>query len=329
MLTPPIALFAYKRPNHLKLCLEAIGRAEEFCNRKFPLTIYCDAPCKEEDRKEVEATIAVAKSSGRVVICREKNLGFRNITEGIQELCDKHSNVIVIEDDVIIAPDFLAFMLASMEAYENDERVFMISGFMYHGMENYEKESFFLRSPFIWGWATWKRAWRHFTWEPEGWQTFLKNKKEKSEFDFYGSHPFSKGLEKTMTGRWNTWDAQWMFSHFSQGGLALYPSKSLVWNCGVGGGFHGSSKLDADPLSSKREFYLHGNYSIEDFQKPRVSKHLLLGKSFPISVECDKKAMHHLALIFLKERLQTGERKKWRLLLKVFLLKISLILSRA
>jgi hypothetical protein len=317
---PPIAVFAYKRPAHLQLCLEHLKRSMEACGRDFELFIFCDAPRKDEDRPGCSQVQEIAKKwPGAHAICREKNYGFRNITEGISTLCKSHGKAIAIEDDVLVHKDFLPFMLLSMERYENEAKVFMVSGFMYHGMENYEREAFFLRSPFIWGWGVWERSWRHFEWKPEGWKEFLEDKKEKSLFDFYGSIPFSKNLEKTLTGRWNTWDAQWMFCHFKQGGLALYPSRSLVWNCGVGGGVHGSAEKDQDPLLCDREGYLHGNLSLEDFQQQKISQNLLLGKSFPVCVECDKRAMRKLAIIFLKERLRKGERKKWRLRFKLLL----------
>ncbi len=321
----PIGVFAYNRPRHLQLCLEAISRSQKYCGKEFAIHIFCDAPKKDADVEMCKATQEIAKNFGKAkVICREKNRGFANITEGISELCNTFGRAIVIEDDVLVAPDFLQFMDRALEKYEHEEKVFMISGFMYHGMENFEKESFFLRSTFIWGWATWARAWKHYDWNPKGWRALVDNPKERKLFDFYNSHPFSKCLEKTMTGKWNTWDAQWMCSHFQLGALTLYPSRSLVWNCGVGSGVHGKAIQNPDPHQSEREVYIHGNNSLEDFQKPKISANLALGKSFPDRIECNKKAMRSLAVIFLQERLRKNERKKWRLHLKQMMQKVFL-----
>jgi hypothetical protein len=326
MKKPPIAFFAYNRPHHLKLALEAISRAEEYYGENFPKIIYCDAARKEEDVAAVEETRKVALNHpGAEVRLREKNYYFRNITEGISEQCRAHGKVIVIEDDVIVSPDFLTYMMNGFQKYEKNENVFMITGFMYAGMEKKLQKSFFLRSSFIWGWGVWERGWRHFDWNPQGWQDFVANKQEKRLFDFWGAVPFSKSLQKTMTGKWNAWDAQWMYTLYKAGGLALSPPRTLVWNCGVGGGDHGLDK-NQDPLHCQRERYVHGDLSIDDFKKPRGGD-LLLGKSLPDVVECDKRAMRSLAIIFLEERLRRGERKRWRLQLKRYIQKAILLLS--
>lgn len=304
---PPIAIFAYNRPNHLKLALEAVERSEKHMGSTFPIYIFCDAPKKQEHAEAVERTREVAAAfTGAKVICRPHNYGFRNITEGISELTDTFGEVIVVEDDVVVAPDFLRFMVEGLRRYASNPQVFMVSGFMYFGSQPQKPETFFLPSSFIWGWATWKRAWEHFTYEPKGVEAFLQNREERYRFDYFGALPFSKMLEKTIKGQWVTWDTQWMFTLFQQKGLALYPHRSLVWNSGVGGGTHGhAGSIDQDPLLGEREYYIHGNLSIRDFQHPRLKWPL----QFPDRVQADEKAMRLLACTFLQERL----RKKWRL----------------
>ena len=108
---PPVAIFAYKRPAHLQLCLECIQRSIDACGISFEIYIFCDAPRQEEDRLECERVREVAKKfSCAQVILREKNHGFKNITEGISALCATHGKVIVIEDDVLVTEDFFSFM---------------------------------------------------------------------------------------------------------------------------------------------------------------------------------------------------------------------------
>ncbi len=308
---PPIGVFAYKRSAHLKACLDAISQSEKLLGKKLPLYIFCDYPKSPEDHKQVEQTLQVARAHvGATVVAREKNFGFRNITEGVSALCKEHGQAIIIEDDVLIAPDFLPFMCRALKAYEADPRVFMISGFMYYGME--QSAPFFLNQSYIWGWATWQRAWEHYSWEAEGWETVRQNKKQRHLFDCYGAHPFSKGLEKTMTGQWKAWAPQWHYAMFKANGLALYPARSLVWNSGCGGGTHGNSKLDANPTLGEREHYIHGDLQYADFQKPRLQNPI---ESWP-EPRLNRQAMKQLAVIFLDERLRRNERKRWRLKVK-------------
>ncbi|MCH9608804.1 MAG: hypothetical protein S4CHLAM45_07160 [Chlamydiales bacterium] len=310
MTLPPIALFAYKRPNHLQVCLEAIGRSEAFFGKKLPLIIHCDCAQNAADVPLVKQTIEVAKQwKGAEVVLREHNYGFRNITEGITSVCNAYGQAIVLEDDVLIAPDFLPFMCRALKEYGDDPRVFMVSGFMYFNSLPQTAETYFLNAPFIWGWATWKRAWDHFEWECTGWEKWLEKRKNRYSYDCLGAFPFSKALRKTIKGEWKTWDTRWMYAMAKQGGLSLYPSRSLVWNCGCGGGTHGDQALDQDPLLGKREEYIHGDMEFEEFKKPRFGCEI----SFPKEVKLNRHALRSLALTFLKERLRKKERKRWRL----------------
>lgn len=325
----PIAVFGHKRPAHLKACLEAVQRSQELLEVEQPLYIFCDAPRNEEEAKDVEATVAAAKEFGKgTVIARSENYGFRNITDGISSLCDQYGSAIIIEDDVLVSPDFLPFMVSSLEKYKDNPQVFMVSGFMYFGKRFTAPETYFLNLGFIWGWATWKRAWQHYDYTPTGWEPFVKDKKARYLYDCLGSMPFSASLRKTLTGQWKAWSPQWGYAMHRARGVALYPNRSLVWNCGCGGGTHGDAKLDANPLSGKREYYIHGNMEYRDFTKPRLSEAIYRGKSFPEEVKINKKVLRQLAIIFLKERLEAQEtRKRWRLYLKLYFHKMLLAFS--
>lgn len=311
---PPIGVFAHKRSTYLEACLQAIRESELFYKRDLPLYIFCDAPRDDKEKQQVEETIAVAHKYGRgTVVVREKNYGFRNITEGITYLCDKYERAIIIEDDVLISPDFLPFICQALEKYQSDPRVFMASGFMYFGAQPSTPQTFFLNPAFIWGWATWKRAWDHFVWDAPGWNELVKDKKQCYLYDCFGSMPFSKGLRKTMTGLWKAWAPRWMYAMSRANGLTLYPYRSLVWNCGCGGGTHGKASLDADPALGEREYYIHGTMEREEFTKPRLSESVYMGRGFPSEVKMDRRALRYLAITFLRERLRQEKRKRWRL----------------
>ncbi|MCH9608805.1 MAG: hypothetical protein S4CHLAM45_07170 [Chlamydiales bacterium] len=312
---PPIAVFAHKRPNHLRACLEAIDRSEAFLGKKLPLIIHCDCARNEEDVSSVEETIGIAKKwKGAEVVLREHNYGFRNITEGITSVCNAYGRAIILEDDVLIAPDFLPFMCRALKEYGDDPRVFMVSGFMYFNRLPQTAETYFLNIPFIWGWATWKRAWDHFEWECTGWERWLKNRKNRYFSDCLGAFPFSKGFRKTMIGEWKAWAPRWMYAMAKREGLSLYPSRSLVWNCGCGGGTHGDQALDQDPLLGEREDYIHGDMEFEEFKTSRFEHEVV----FPKEVKLNRSALRSLALVFLKERLKKEKHKRWRLRFKVF-----------
>lgn len=311
---PPIAVFGHKRSAHLKAALEAIDASQRLLQEELPVYIFCDGAAKSAHEEGVEATREVARAYGKGrVIERERNYGFRNITEGISQLCDSYGTAIIIEDDVLISPDFLPFMCRALKTYADDKRVFMASGFMYFGAQPKEPQTFFLSSPFIWGWATWKRAWDHFEWECSGWEAFMQDKKQRYTYDCLGSIPFSKGLYKTLTGKWKAWGPRWMYANHKAGALTLYPYRSLAWNCGCGGGTHGDAARDSSPDLSEREYYIHGTMQRSDFYAPRLP----VDVPFPKRVEENAKGMRSLAITFLKERLRKEKKKRWRLYAKL------------
>ena len=64
--------------------------------------------------------------------------------------------VIVIEDDLAVAPGFLEFMNRALDRYAEDDPVMQVCGFMFPvDRPDSLPESFFLRQTTSWGWATW------------------------------------------------------------------------------------------------------------------------------------------------------------------------------
>lgn len=263
----PIAVFALNRPRHLQTTLEALERSFAYQGQNHPLFIFCDTPKEGASWEGVEEVRAIADRFGQLVI-RPENFGFRNITEGVTQLCESDGKVIVIEDDVVVSPDFLPFIEGALRHYQDDPRLFQVSGFMYQWTKSIAHAPFFLPHAFIWGWATWQRAWKHFSWEAPGWEAFVAQ--SHPIFDAFGAMPFTKMLEKTMRGAWNTWDTCWMYAVYRARGLCLYPPSTLVWNSGVGTGTHGQGHTG--PELGGREGYLHGDLTLEDFAQPRLGQ---------------------------------------------------------
>jgi len=73
----PIALFAFRRPDHLAACLAALAACPEAADS--PLVVFCDGPRGPQDEEAVREVRAVARAAtgfARVdVVEREANLG--------------------------------------------------------------------------------------------------------------------------------------------------------------------------------------------------------------------------------------------------------------
>ena len=238
----PIALFTYNRPEHTDRTLEALSR----CDRldECALHVFCDGPKYAEHKQAVAATREAvdrwaAPLSGRVVQ-RSENLGLaRSIVAGVSNLCDEYGRVIVLEDDLIVSPDFVDYMLQALDRYEDASDVYQISGYMFPVEHPSTPDAFFLPLTSTWGWATWARAWRTFDWEATGARQRLVNREIRKQFDLGGVYPYSDMLEDRLFAQNDSWGILWHYAVFKAEGLVLHPRVSLVWNAGMdGSGVH-------------------------------------------------------------------------------------------
>lgn len=241
----PIAVFAFNRPEHLSRCLDALGSNPEA--ESSDLYIFCDGPRLADQMAAIHKVRDIARSAhgfrSVVVVEREVNQGLsRSIIAGVGEVLRLHETVVVVEDDLLVADSFLAFMNAGLELYAEQPRVASIHGFVYETGELLP-QSFFLKGADCWGWATWRRAWKHF--EPDGLLLLehLDATGLADDFDFAGAFPYRKMLIDQIYGDTDSWAVRWYASAYLANMLTLYPGTSLVQNLGLdGSGTHQGSR---------------------------------------------------------------------------------------
>ncbi|UXY15613.1 sugar transferase [Chitiniphilus purpureus] len=236
----PIALFAYKRPAHTRLTLDALAANPQAQNSN--LHVYLDGAKGTDDKAavaEVAALIEAEKTAGRfqsvTLTARPFSFGLaRNIIEGVTEVCRTAGRVIVLEDDIQTAPDFLDFMNRALKAYEHEQQVWHISGWNYPIDDAGLEDAFFWRAMNCWGWATWWGRWQHYRknaahlvaeWD----QTTIHR------FNLDGAHNFWQQVMDNHTGKINTWAIFWYATIFARDGLCLNPTHSRVLNIGHDG----------------------------------------------------------------------------------------------
>ena len=231
----PVAVFLYNRPNHANLALESLSR----CRRldECSVEIYCDGPKNAEASEQVTAVRQVAREwasrLGAKVIERETNIGLaRSIVSGVTELCNRHGRVIVIEDDFLLSPSFLDYMLLALDRYANESNVYQISGYMFQVRHSSKHDAFFLPLTTTWGWATWSRAWKIFNWDATDAQDLLRDPEVRRRFNLDDAYPYAEMLEEKLEGGNDSWGILFWWAVFKTGGLVLHPEKSLVWNGG-------------------------------------------------------------------------------------------------
>lgn len=233
----PIALFAYKRPEHVSRVLEALRLNPE--SSDTDLIAFVDGPKHPHEYAAVDAvcrTIENASGFKSLTLRRSPmNHGLsRSITRGISDVLQEYAKIIVIEDDIVVAEGFLEFMNAGLETYVMDEKVASIHGYTYPSRHRLP-ETFFIRGADCWGWATWGRAWKVFRESGEELLADLLASDGIHEFNFDGAFRFDDMLRDQIAGRNDSWAIRWYASTFLANMLTLYPTQSLVRNIGLDG----------------------------------------------------------------------------------------------
>lgn len=239
----PIALFGYKRPEHLRRTLEAL----QVCPlaRESELHVFIDGPKRVGDRPAVEKVRALVrnfKGFAKVLVHeRVENLGLaRSVIDGVTELSRSHGRVIVVEDDLVVAPGFLTYMNRALQRYQDEPKIMQVSGYMFPVAHSEHVGSTFLcRVPTSWGWGTWDRAWKRLDLDSANLLSLLKDQGRQHEFNVKGAYPYFEHLKLQAEGKMDVWGVRWYASMFVAGGLCVYPGQSMVQNIGMdGSGVH-------------------------------------------------------------------------------------------
>ena len=268
----PIALFIYNRPDHVERTIAALLKCREL--QDSPLHVFCDGAKNPEDNGRVSKTRSVAKEvtpSHAQFHFSETNRGLAaSIVKGVSLLCDEFGTAIVLEDDLVVGCEFLAYMNAALARYEMDERVMQVSGFMF-SVESVAQDARCSLLPVAtsWGWATWKESWEKYDPLASGWEALKVDSSLRKNFNLRGTFDYFSMLKQQMEGKSDSWAIRWYWSIFRNGGLIVYPPSSMVQNIGFdGSGTHGWR-------AAKKGFVVHDLCEQSQFR-------------FPESSECDE-----------------------------------------
>ena len=70
---------------------------------------------------------------------------------------------IILEDDCLPGEDFFRYAAAALDFYRDDPQVMHINGSSFFPLrEETPYSAFFYRYAHIWGWASWRRAWKYY-----------------------------------------------------------------------------------------------------------------------------------------------------------------------
>jgi hypothetical protein len=141
---------------------------------------------------------------------------------------------VILEDDCLPHPDFFSLCGELLGRYSDDQRIMQISSLSPYVPREHPYDYHFSRMFHCsGGWGTWRRAWKHFTFDMDRYS----NREALAILKAY--HPdHSKCLQQYRKflqfkkGSFNHWDFQWNMACYAQNGLSIVPEKNLMINIG-------------------------------------------------------------------------------------------------
>lgn len=255
----PILLIGFNRPEVIQRNIENL---RQISPHKLYITIDGPRQNNETDKCLVEEVRAIVRN---IDFCTDVEYrihdvnrgGNYTICTGISWVLSKEETVIIVEDDVMAHESFFRFMDEMLNRYKDDSRIVMVSGCNYTPMPFPNKEDYcFCHSGHIWGWATWRRAWRDFNANEVVKEEYLTDEflNQISLTSGQKSHnrDFFKWLQQQEIGT-ISWDYMYAYYRLTRQLLSIVPKSHLTSNIGTKG-WHINRKEKGQFMKIDEEF---------------------------------------------------------------------------
>jgi hypothetical protein len=203
------------------------------------------------------------------------NKGMANsVIDGVTKVLQEHDDIIVLEDDLVVSPDFLQFMNAALKTYKDRSDIWSISGYTPR-LQELEGDGrngvFVVPRAQCWGWATGSDRWETVDWEVSDFSRLAQSKELRKEFDKGGNDLF-RTLEMERRERIESWAVRWAYAAAKQSRWTVNPMQSKVQNIGLK-----SSESHVGWHDERHNVELHSNATVID---PDVRADETLVKAF-------------------------------------------------
>lgn len=201
---------------------------------------------------------------------QDKNLGCgKAVSTALNWFFESEEMGIILEDDCLPSISFFRFCDELLEKYLDDERIMHISGDNFQdGMIRGNATYYFSKISHVWGWATWRRAWKFYDFEMQSLNNFIEKKigyniwKNKRIVNYW-----IKQFKKVADNKIDTWDYQWNYCLLVNNGLSILPNFNLVENIGFHPEATHTKEIGFKNLRNEISFPLkHPNFFVPDMK---------------------------------------------------------------
>ena len=238
MLTP-ILVIGFNRPKALKKLLSKLDLTD---GRRIYISI--DGPRNSAESIKVKKVQKLAEEYAQAnrhleiqLKFLDSNLGCKvGVSSAIDWAFESENALIILEDDIIVSEEFFKYMDMSLKNFESESQIWHISGFSPLLPPYLHPTSYQTNFAHVWGWGTWKNRWVKYDRDLSGFEpTSLSHTKTLKEAPLSdNAHEFFRRNLVACKEGFDTWDFQWQFTIWSNGGLAISPGERLSGNSGFG-----------------------------------------------------------------------------------------------
>lgn len=306
----PVLFLIFNRPEPTQRVFDAIRKA-----RPKELFVSADGP-RQEKPDDIQQCRAVRDIVRNVdwdckvhYDFRDTNLGCKMaVSSAINWFFKDVEAGIILEDDCLPNQSFFWFCQELLEKYKDDERIMQISGSNYlFGQKIGEATYYFSKLNDIYGWASWRRAWKFYDIYMEDFPAF----KEQKQIDNYVNNKrisqwlmdyFREAFQ--LAGlKYGIWSSQWSYAICKHNGLVIVPNVNLVSNIGI----------NNEATYSKNSFAIYANISTQEIKQIIHPQFILANKKadalrFKVIYKTDPRSrlgrqLKNTFIVFLKDNL--------------------------
>ena len=226
--------------------------------RPSNILVAIDGPrlnCDAEKRlvKLTQETVAQIDWPAKIeTLFRNDNLGIRKaIPDAVSWAISKYGKVVVIEDDVVVGPQFINFASTMLDVFAGEPKIGQINGYNIAPVSAITDSTMdirFSKYTSSYAWATWDRAWSDYDDSMEWATNCTIGELQELYLSLSGAMVWRTHFQDAASGAVDTWAYRWLATLWAKKRICVSPNRNLIEYRGFEGGTHTKAKVSWTPL---------------------------------------------------------------------------------